>query len=117
MTTEVTSKVHEEQELFNSSRIATDNIFNSFKEINQNASNVLIQAYDVEQKISNILKNSDSILNEIMAMTSVTEENSAAVEKVSASITEEDKKVEEIIHSFKELEILMAKLRNLMEKS
>lgn len=116
-TIEVTNKVHKDQELFNSSRIATDNVYNLFKEINQNTSNVLIQADDVEQKISNILKNSESILNEIMSITGVTEENSAAVEEVAASITEEDGKVDEIIHNFKELEILMAKLKDLMENS
>ena len=116
-TKEVTNKVHKDQELFNSSKIATNDVYDLFKEINENTNNVLVQADDVKQKISKVHKNSESILNEIMAITGVTEENSAAVEEVAANITEEDSRVEEIINSFKELEVLMTKLRELLENN
>lgn len=114
-TIEVSNKVHEDQELFNSSKIATDNVYHLFKDINQNTSSVLTQAAHVEQKISSIEKHTKSILDETMSITSITEENSAAIEEVAASISENDKKVEEIVDSFKELEALMAKLSDLID--
>lgn len=114
-TIEVSNKVHEDQELFNSSKIATDNVYHLFKDINQNTSSVLTQAAHVEQKISNIEKHTKSILDETMSITSITEENSAAIEEVATSISENDKKVEEIVDSFKELEALMAKLSDLID--
>jgi len=109
-----TEMAHEVQESFKSSKAMTDNVDNAFKTVNENMKNVLNQAMDMDERIKNLQISSNAIVNEIVSISSVTEETSASVQQVTASVTDQNRRIEEIVEGFKEIEELSQELNRLI---
>ena len=75
-----------------------------FKQINDNNINVLNQAKNMDEKIRTLKENYEIIGNEVTSISSVTEENSASVEEVTASVTEQNGRINDIVENFRKLE-------------
>ncbi len=110
-------KVNTVYTAFESSKCAVENVDNLFEKINNNTSNVLKQAKEMELKIKNLKESSENIVNETISISSVTEETSASVQQITASITEQNNRIEEIVESFRELEALGQKLKDISTSS
>lgn len=105
-----TEKAHEVQESFNSSKIMTDNVDSAFKTVNENMKNVLGQAMDTDERVKSLQTSSNIVVSEIVSISSVTEETSASVQQVTASVTDQNRRIEEIVESFKEIDELSQEL-------
>lgn len=105
-----TRKAYEVQDSFKSSKTVTNNVAEAFIMVNENAKKALDTAKDMDEKTKNLQYNSNEIANEVVAISSVTEETSASVEQITASITEQNGRIEKIVDSFKEIEDLAREL-------
>ncbi|KZE49317.1 hypothetical protein AV540_14420 [Brevibacillus parabrevis] len=83
------------------------------KQITNNANSVVIQAGEVETLIHALENGSLRIVDEITQIYSVTEQSSASVEQVLASVDEQTERIEQIVASFRELELLTDTLSSL----
>lgn len=87
------------------------------KQITNNANSVVIQAGEVETLIHALENGSLRIVDEITQIYSVTEQSSASVEQVLASVDEQTERIEQIVASFRELELLTDTLSSLAVES
>lgn len=99
---------------FDSSKVATENVRENFKKINDNNEDVLKEAENMDEKIYALLESYRTIADEVTSISSVTEENSASVEEVTASVGEQNTQINNIVQSFKELEKLSEELDKLV---
>lgn len=107
----VTKKVHAVQDSFESSKIVTQNVAVAFKKVNENTDKVLTNAQEVDAKIKSLQENLNKIVGETVSISCVAEEISASIEEVTASMTEQNGKIGEIVDSFKQIETLVHELR------
>lgn len=98
--------VHESQQAANSSTAV-------FSRIHTNMTNVSEKATDIQTMLQRVLENAESIGLEISNISSVTEESSASLEEMSASLTLQTERVEAIKFSFEDLEQMIASLNQL----
>lgn len=84
-----------------------------FHQISENTNQVLTQAEDVESKTTEIGRSSENMVMEVTSISGVTEQSSAATEQILASIDEQHTMVNQIVSSFKELEMLIADLNRM----
>jgi len=110
-----TQKVYAVHDSFESSKAVTENVENVFNMVSENSNNVLLKAEDMDERIKTLQSSSNAIVNEIVSISSVTEETSASVEQVTASITDQNRRIEEIVVSFKEIEKLSQELHELIK--
>jgi methyl-accepting chemotaxis protein len=113
----VVNKIDGVQKSFNSSKAVSENVEIVFGKIANNTHKVLEKARDVNEKIKSLQTKSQLIASEALSISSVTEENSASVEQITASITEQNIRIENIVESFKELEALSSKLEEIIAKN
>ncbi|WP_406242925.1 methyl-accepting chemotaxis protein [Tissierella carlieri] len=99
---------------FISSKSAAEKVDEVFKQINDNNINVLNQAKNMDEKIRTLKENYEIIANEVTSISSVTEENSASVEEVTASVTEQNGRINDIVENFRKLEKLSEELDGLV---
>ncbi|MFD2673214.1 methyl-accepting chemotaxis protein [Marinicrinis sediminis] len=97
-----------------SSAIETEHIFN---QIESNAEMVMEQATEVVEKTSSLRSASSDIVNEIVTISSLTEQSSASVQEILANVEEQDTKVHDIVKSMENLEQLIDHLTKLTAKS
>ncbi len=109
-----TEKAHAVNDSFKSSKTVTQNVDDAFKLVNENTNSVLKQAKDMEKKIKELQASSSDIVNEVISISSVTEETAASVEQVTASATEQNGRIEKIVDSFREIEVLIQELSKLI---
>lgn len=86
-----------------------------FHRIAMDAREVSAQASEVEEKSKSFRASSNSIVTEVASISSVTEQSTAAVQQIMASMDDQRAMVEEIIKSFNELEMLIGKLTEFTE--
>jgi len=108
-----TNKVHSMQNSFESSINVTKNVAVAFKKVNENTNNVLNNAQEVDEKVKNLQENLNKIVGETVSISCVTEEISASIEQVTASMTEQNDKIEKIVDSFKNIENMVHELSTL----
>ncbi|MEW8985671.1 MAG: methyl-accepting chemotaxis protein, partial [Bacillus sp. (in: firmicutes)] len=77
----------------------------------------LQQAEEVEKSLVHFSKNSEVVLEEISSLSSVSEQSSAAVEEVLASVEEQSNQITQVVESFKELEALTEQLATLVVRN
>jgi len=65
----------------------------------------------------NLKTDSNHLFEEISSVSSITEQSSASVEEILASVEEQHKRIGEIVSSFSELETLTEKLTKLINKN
>lgn len=105
-----TEMAHEVKESFNSSKLVTDNVDSAFRAVNENMENILSQARDIDERIKSLQISTNAIVNEVVSISSVTAETSASVQQVTASVTDQNRRIEEIVEGFRELEELSQEL-------
>lgn len=96
-----------------SSKQATENVEGIFKQIMSNTKDVQTKASSVNDMVQQLQQSSNSIVEEITAISSITEESTAAVEEVLASMELQDKQIQNIEQSFNELESMTETLEKL----
>lgn len=96
-----------------SSKHATENVEGIFKQIMSNTKDVQSKANSVNDLVQQLQHSSNNIVGEITSISSITEQSTASVEEVLASMEEQDKQIYSIEESFKELESMTKGLENL----
>lgn len=92
---------------------STGSVEDVFEEITGNAQNVVAQALKVNGLIKDFQKVTGRIMEEITSISSITQENTASVEEVMASINQQDEKIGHITGGFEELQNNICELENL----
>lgn len=95
---------------------SSENVEIAFEAINSNAENVAEQAKKEGKLIKDFEEMSTKILEEITSISSITEENTASVEEVMASVNQQDEKVADIANGFDELQRSINSLEALYSK-
>lgn len=116
-TTSLTEQVMEGQNAIDLSRNAASTSMELFHKLNGIAGQVVIQADQVEEKTMMIKNSSSEIVGEAEAISSVSQQSSAASEEILASMEEQKVMVSEIVSSFQELEALIRNLEHLVSVS
>lgn len=96
-----------------SSKHATENVEGIFKQIMSNTKDVQSKANSVNDLVQQLQHASNNIVGEITSISSITEQSTASVEEVLASMEEQDKQIYSIEESFKELESMTEGLEHL----
>lgn len=77
----------------------------------------LQQAVEVEKSLVSFSRNSEVVIDEISSVSSVSEQSSAAVEEVLASVEEQANQIKQVVESFQELESLTEQLATLVVRN
>ncbi|MNJ74133.1 hypothetical protein D3C77_710210 [compost metagenome] len=85
------------------------------EQIRLNTKNVVQQSSQVEDKTLLLRQSAGNIVEEITSISSVTQQSSASVEQILASMEEQQKMVDNIVISFQKLDGLIIQL-NLLTK-
>lgn len=80
------------------------------KQIAENTNEVVTQATDVNENTERIQHASELIVYEVSDISSITQQSTASVEQILASMEEQRQKVEQIVGSFQELDDLIKNL-------
>ncbi|WDU84341.1 hypothetical protein [Caloramator sp. Dgby_cultured_2] len=88
-----------------------DEIFKNILTISQN---VLAYSNDVDNGLEGIKTSSSKVSHEVQTIAAFTEENTAAMEEVMASIESQEERVQDIVKSFSELERMTKELNSLL---
>lgn len=94
---------------------ARERVEDIFKKILINSQDVLEHSHMVDEGLEKIKKSSSTVAQEIQTIASFTEENSAAMEEVMASIDSQDERMGDIVNSFAQLEEITDQLNKLVE--
>lgn len=82
-----------------------------------NAENVVEQARKVNVLIKEFEKVSTRVMDEITSISSITEENSASVQEVMASVNQQNENINNITHRFQELQTSISSLETLYSQA
>lgn len=94
---------------------ARERVEDIFKKILINSKDVLEHSYMVDEGLEKIKGSSSRVAQEIQSIASFTEENTAAMEEVMASIDSQDDRMGDIVNSFAQLEEITGQLNKLVE--
>ncbi len=114
---QVTNQFDLLQNAVSESKGSTISVENVFNKIILNTDRVVKQAKNVEDMIISLQEASRLIVDEVISVSSFTEETSVAVEEVLASVNEESERISNIVDSFKELELINTNLENLISNN
>jgi methyl-accepting chemotaxis protein len=106
----VVDNISSVQSAVNLSTSSTEKVENAFKRINDNTGIIVEQASSIHILLQELQKYFKTIIDEISSISGVTEENTAAVEKIFDRVKEQDQHIKEIGEKFKEFELLAGKL-------
>lgn len=96
-----------------SSKHATLSVENMFKQIMYNTKDVQSKAAGVNDMVQKLQHSSNNIVGEITSISGFTEQSTASVQEVLASMELQDKQIKDIEKSFEELESMTNALENL----
>jgi methyl-accepting chemotaxis protein len=96
-----------------SSLEAAVDVEDAFVKITNNAENVVEQSTLVNELIKEFEKISTRVLDEVTSISSITEENTASVEEVLASVTQQNEKIDSITDNFIKLQSSISGLEDL----
>ncbi len=116
-TMKVTEQVNRGQEAVLTSLKVTNEAEAGMQQMASNTKIVVNQATQVGELVKRLKGDSNIILQEIESVSSITQESSASVEEIVASVEEQHSRIEEIVLSFAELEKLTQKLNALINKN
>lgn len=88
----------------------------SFEQIRNHAEDVLQQAALLDDRVGDIRSLSVTILEETTSVSAITEQSAASVQEVTASVEEQDRRIDNIVQSFHQLEKLVQKLDTLSKE-
>ncbi|TDT63599.1 methyl-accepting chemotaxis protein [Fonticella tunisiensis] len=94
---------------------ARERVEDIFKKILINSQDVLEHSNIVDEGLEKIKGSSSRVAQEIQSIASFTEENTAAMEEVMASIDSQDDRMGDIVNSFAQLEEITGQLNKLVE--
>ncbi|MFN7249538.1 MAG: methyl-accepting chemotaxis protein [Anaerobacillus sp.] len=114
-TGQVAKQVHEGEQAVTTSLDMTEQTKSSFIEMLEHSNEVLGQAQLVDQQLQAMEHNFSAIIDEISALSSGSEESSASIEEILASVEEQHTQINQLVDSFKELELLSNQLQHLVK--
>ncbi|WP_176560087.1 methyl-accepting chemotaxis protein [Brevibacillus dissolubilis] len=110
-------QVNEGQRAIHESYQATEQTGEIFYLISHNTNDVEQRADEVERLVSTVKASSAGIVRELSSLSEISEESGAAVEEILASIEEQNRRIEEVVDSFMQLEKLTKQLEGLVHKA
>lgn len=113
----VSSQIQKGNEAIKQSQKAADSSKDVFYTITDNMNDVLNKAADIQQMLNNLKENSQAIGFEIGNVSNITEESSASIEQMSASLSLQTERIEAISFSFNDLEQMISTLNHLTHTS
>ncbi|MCX7904438.1 MAG: methyl-accepting chemotaxis protein [Caloramator sp.] len=113
-TKDVAEKVSLGQEAVETSIKTKEKVDEIFKNILIISQNVLSYSNDVDSGLEGIKASSSKVSKEVQSIAAFTEENTAAMEEVMASIESQEQRIQDIINSFVELERMTKELKMLL---
>lgn len=102
-TVEVSKQVSEGLVVIENSKKTLDNAETTFEEISSNTQVVSKYSNENEEVIKVLKSSSDVIINEMNSIASVSQQVSASIEETLTSLENQNKNLDEIVNSFKEL--------------
>ncbi|ADU28902.1 methyl-accepting chemotaxis protein [Evansella cellulosilytica] len=114
-TVEVTNQVQEGEQAVSTSLEVTEKTKSTFVEMLEHANEVLRQSELVAQQLKAMENNSSAIIDEISSLSSGAQQSSASVEEILASAEEQHQQINDIVKSYKELELLSDQLQSLVK--
>lgn len=94
------------------SRNTAGNSEKVLERISENASEVLNQASELENQTESFQQSSHTIIDDVTSISTVTEQSTAAVEEILASMEEQRGLTEQLVKSFEDLEAIVQNLTN-----
>ncbi|MFW6015576.1 MAG: methyl-accepting chemotaxis protein [bacterium] len=107
-----TEKMNSLKESFISNKEVANRVEGIIKNSLDNTNKVLNQSKSLDEAIHNLEKSSEKITDKVSAITCVTQQSSASIEEITASVGEQNSRTKEVVSKFTELE----KLSDDMEK-
>lgn len=95
---------------------AREKVDEMFKNIFSKSEIVLTHSNEIDQSLKKIKDLSSKVANEAQSIASFTEENSAAMEEIMASIDSQDEKMQDLVEDFSELDDMTNKLISFINK-
>lgn len=111
---QVKEQVGEGLQSVNHSLLVAKETLQTFSDIHEQAEQSSSHAKDVNDKINEINQAYQSIMTELTAVTQFTENSSASVEEILASVEEQYERIKAIMNSFGEMEELTERLNGLV---
>ncbi|WNF35883.1 methyl-accepting chemotaxis protein [Bacillaceae bacterium IKA-2] len=115
-TAQVTKQIGEGEDAVTSSIEATEQSKESFSQILNNTSKVAHQAEDIKAMLNKLEQSAMAIIDEISAVSSVTEQSSSQSEEIMAHVEEQHARIENITNSFEELDSMTRQLQKLTDE-
>jgi len=84
-----------------------------FAEITRNTEKVIQQAADVESQLQQLQSSSQRVVHEAAAVAGITQQAASSVQEVLAGVEEQQRRVENIVANFRQLEQMARQLKNL----
>lgn len=113
LTKKSTESTNQSKNMLASSLQSSGNVEIAFKGISSDAKSVVEQAQKVNELIKEFEKISSRIMDEITAISSITEENNASVEEVLAGVNQQSETMGNITDSFDKFQTYVSSLENL----
>lgn len=105
------------QQGFDTSRDITNNVAETFKNINKNINSVVDQGDIIDSMNKKIRERSNKIANSVNLISDEVEETSAVVQQVTASVEEQNRNIKDLLNSFEQLNELSDKIKELINKT
>ncbi|MGE5474969.1 MAG: methyl-accepting chemotaxis protein [Ignavibacteriales bacterium] len=109
----VTDMVKVEFQAVSKSKKAVEDVEQVFISISQNANETMKQSRNVDNMAKELRENSTQITNNTQSIASITEEGTASIEEIVASMEDQNRRVKSVSGSFAELESLITKLETI----
>lgn len=113
-TEEVTKEILDGQAAVSKGLEATVRTMEHFHTLQSNSQIALTKADELDERLNKLVVHSRSVVDEISSLSSVSEESSAAVEEVLASVEEQHHQIQSMVESYQELETLTDQLNLLV---
>ncbi|OUM88508.1 MAG: hypothetical protein BAA01_05245 [Bacillus thermozeamaize] len=111
--TEVFQQMHSGTDAFRASRQVAEKVEHVFAEITRNTEKVIQQAADVESQLQQLQSSSQRVVHEAAAVAGITQQAASSVQEVLAGVEEQQRRVENIVANFRQLEQMARQLKNL----
>jgi len=111
----VSEKVSIVDSSFSLSRQGTEKVNSIFNSIVSNTNDVVEKSKLVNKMTRQLQERSNKISNEVSSVSSIAEETAAAIEQVTASVYEQNKRIREIVENFNELDKLSYEMQELIK--
>lgn len=113
-TEEVTKQVLAGQAAVEKSLEVTESTKKHFDSLQANSYLALTKSDELEDRLDKLVSHSERIVDEISSLSSVSEQSSAAVEEVLASVEEQNSQIHSMVEAYRELETLTKQLNELI---